>query len=90
MHHAEHLGRGSRFGQPLLRPARPRRRFAVGEIDNAHTIALGGHEGERAATADLDVVGVGPDGDHIEWLRKLRIVHDRLKSASWPPSGSSD
>jgi len=80
MHDAEHLGRGGGLGQPLLRPARPRCRLTVGEIDDAHAIALRGQERERAAAADLDVVGMGPDGDHVEWLGKVWIVHDQLRS----------
>ena len=59
-------------------------------------MTLGGQERERAATADLDVVRMGTDDYNVEWLRQLRIVHDRLvhsrpgtfglvRLASWRP-----
>jgi hypothetical protein len=64
--HAEGVGRGEGLGHPLLRPARAGRRLAVGEIDDPDPCPSGRQERERAATPDLDIIGMGPDGDHVE------------------------
>ena len=74
MHDAEHLGRPPGFGQPHLRPRRTGRRLAVGQVDDAHAMALLGELGQRAAAGDFHIVRVGADGQHVE----LQIVHRSL------------
>ena len=67
----QHVGRGAGLGQADLRAGRGGRRLAVGQIDNAHAIALPGQPGQRAAAGNFHVVGMRPDGNHIQGL----IVH---------------
>ena len=92
MHGAEDRARRRRLGKPLLGAARPRRGLAVGEVDDADAIPLRRQQGQRAATADFDVVGMGADRDHIERLGKG--VHGLAAltitmPASWRRSGNS-
>ena len=75
MHDAEHPRRRGRLGEPLLRATRPRRRLAVGEIHDPHPMPAGGEQGKRASTADLDIVGVGAHGDHVERHGQMRGGH---------------
>ena len=65
--HAERLGGRFGFGQPHFRARRARRRLAVGQVDDADLVALPHELGERAAAGDFHVVGMGADGDHVEF-----------------------
>ena len=81
---AERAGRRACLCQSLLRAAGAGRRLAIGEIDDPDRKPLGGQQRQRAAAADLHVVGMGPDGDHVESgvcgdPRGGRI-HDRVTS----------
>ena len=67
--HAEGVSRGEGLGHALLRSARSGRRLAVGEIDNPDPRPPGRQERERPAAPDLDIIRMGPDGDHVERAR---------------------
>ena len=83
--HPEHGRSSPCLGQPLLRATRPRRRLAVGEVDDADPQPLVDQPSKRPTTANVDVIGVGPDSDYVKWLRQL-LIHVSLP---WlPPSGS--
>ena len=71
MQHAEHFGRPPGLGQANLRPRGAGRGLAVGQVDDAHAIALLGELGQRAAAGDFHVVGMGTHGQNIE----SQIVH---------------
>ena len=60
--------RAAGLGQANLRARRTGRRLAVGQIDNAHAIALPGQLGQGAPASNLHVVGMGADGHHIQLL----------------------
>jgi ATP-binding cassette subfamily C protein len=65
----------------LVRMAgRAGRRLAVGQIDDAHAIALLDQSGDRTATRDFDIVRMRPDGQYI----KLRLVHECYPGLTTP------
>ena len=64
--HAQRFGRSLGFGQANFRAGRSGRRLAVGQVDDAHLVALLHQPGQRAAAGDFHVVGMGADGDHVE------------------------
>ena len=68
---AKGLGGCFRFREARLRPRRVGRRLPVGEIDDPDAVALLDQPGERAAAGDLNVVGMGADGDDVEGFGKL-------------------
>ena len=63
---AEDLGRPPRLGQPDVGARRERRRLAVGQVDDPDAVTLAGQAGQRPAAGDLDVVGMGADGDQVQ------------------------
>ena len=54
------------LGQPDVRTRRVRRRLAVGQVDDTDRVALASQPGQRTPAGNLDIVGVGPDGDQVE------------------------
>ena len=86
--HAERFRRGGRLAEPFRGAARPGRRLAVGQVHDPDPMPLGGQQRQRAATADLDVVGVSAHRDHVEWL--WQVDHRWVTPASWRRSGRSD
>ncbi len=65
---AERFAGSLSFGQPYIGPRRKRRRFAVGEVDDANLVAGVDQRGKRAAARDFDVVGMGANCDNVERL----------------------
>ena len=64
---AHDLGGGGGLLHPALgRPARAQ--LAARKVDDAGPVALVGEEAHRAAGAQLDVVGVGGEREHVERL----------------------
>jgi hypothetical protein len=63
---AERFSCETGFFEPHMGTWREGRRLAVSEVDDPDAIALLRQSGERAADADLDVVRVGANGDHVE------------------------
>ena len=84
---AEDLGRPPGLLQPDVGAGRERGRLAVGQVDDPDLVALAGEPGQRAAAGDLDVVGVGPDGDHVQ-LDLARLGHaDPFTDSTVAPEG---
>ena len=64
--HAQRRGGLARFGQADFRSRGAGRGLAVGQVDDPHAVSLPDQRGQRAAAADLHVVGVRADGDHVQ------------------------
>ena len=57
---AQRFRRPPGLGQADFRARRQRRRLAVGQVNDAHPVALPGQLRQRAAAGDFDIVGMGP------------------------------
>ena len=82
---AEGRGGGPRLGGALLRAAAGGGRLAVRQVDQADPVTLLDELGERPAAADLGVVRVRPDGDHVE--RFGQVGGQRGRRGLWGEPG---
>jgi len=65
-----------------------RRRLAIRQVDDADLVALPSQPRQRAAARNFRVVGMRPDGDHIQG-RKILNVHGSLPPHSSRADGSA-
>ena len=79
---SQDLGGLASLGQPDVGPGRMRRRLAVGQVNDANAVALAHQPGQRSAAGDLDVVGMQPHRDQIEFLLCLSRTSIALSLAS--------
>jgi hypothetical protein len=77
---AEDCRRGKSFRGPLChRPTR--RRLPARQIDDAGRVSERGQAEERATGVELDVVGMGADGEDIDGVRSLTAKNGRRSTA---------
>ena len=57
---SQDVGGLASLGQPDVRAWRVRGRLAIGQVDDAHRVALAHQPGQRSAAGNLDVVGMRP------------------------------
>ncbi len=72
--YAESFAGGFGFGHSHIGPGREGRGFPIGEVNDSDLVTGVDKGGERAATGDFDVVGVGADGHHVELLMR-HVAH---------------
>ena len=83
----QRLRRLGRLGKPRIGPRGGGRRLAVGDVDHPHAVTLLRKPGHGSPAADLHVVRVGADRDHVEFgFVRHSLAPFRLRMTTFRPS----